>query len=169
MHNAHRLHTGSGGGRARLSEQLARTRLRSRLLWAHLPRATSNPCPWSRHVDGGCGPTCCAFWDRRRHALVSAVLRFFSSMHGNCEWGHACVMCEPPGSVLSVARRSDRCCGVWYCNIVGKSVRWEFLDADAMPRLSLRLLLSTHPVAHETVARRYGPVIKIGGPSLIPL
>ena len=71
----------------------------------------------SSHVDGGCGPTCCAFWDRRRHALVSAVLRFFSSMHGNCEWGHACVMCEPPGSVLSVARRSDRCCGVWYCNI----------------------------------------------------
>ena len=118
-------------GRAgtRLPEQLAGNHLWSRLLWAHLPRATSNPCPWSRHVDGGCGPTCCAFWDRRRHALVSAVLRFFSSMHGNCEWGHACVMCEPPGSVLSVARRSDRCCGVWYCNIVGKSVRWEFLDA----------------------------------------
>ena len=41
--------------------------------------------------------------------------------------------------------------------------------ADAMPRLSLRLLLSTHPVAHETVARRYGPVKKIGGPSLITL
>ena len=48
------------------------------------------------YMDGGCGPTCCAFWDRRRHALVSAVLGFFSSMYRNCEWGHACVMCEPP-------------------------------------------------------------------------
>ena len=71
----------------------------------------------------------------------------------------ACVMCEPHGSVLSVARRSDRCFGVWYWNIVGKSVSWKFLDAAPMPRRPLRLLLSTHPVAHETVAERYGPVI----------
>ena len=150
-----------------MSEQRARNHLWSRLLWAHLPRATSNPCPWSRHVDGGCGPTCCAFWDR--HALVSAVLGFFSSMYRNCEWGHACVMCEPPVVVLSVARRSDRCCGVWYWNIVGKSVSWEFLDAAPMSRRPLRLLLSTHPVAHESVARRYGPVIQIGDLSLISL
>ena len=74
-------------------------------------------------------------------------------------------------SVLSVARRSDRCCGVWYWNIVGKSVSWEFLDAAPMPRRPLRLhvLLSTHPVAHESVARRYGPVIQIGDLSLISL